>query len=101
MVLLLILMPDLSQDMFVIANPIIGSFYNIPLPAVRFDRLTVLSLPKEERAGVRGRTVHTHLDLPPARGKKSKENVYFILAIALTFGWGFKFHVPGSMFILL
>jgi hypothetical protein len=56
----------------VIARHKIVTIEILPLPDVRFDRLTVLSLPKEEKVGVRGR-VHPHLGPSPSRGRKSME----------------------------
>jgi len=42
---------------------LIDPFHILPLPAVRFDRLTVLSLPKEERVGVRRREKYLNIHL--------------------------------------
>jgi hypothetical protein len=48
---------------------LVVSIHILPLPAVRFDRLTVLSLPKEERAGVRGPIAFTLPLIPSHQGR--------------------------------
>ncbi len=62
-----------QTTLFVIANPMIVPFLTLPLPAVWFDRLTILSSvegPKEERVGVRGK-VNYPCDLSVEAGRQA------------------------------
>jgi hypothetical protein len=54
----------------------------LPLPAVRFDRLTVLSLPKEERDGASHADGVIPSDPLPSRKGKIKEDGLFYASIA-------------------